>query len=224
MKKRKEKAAAYGVIGLGRFGTAIAITLAEAGKDVIVIDCDEEKVRALRPYTDYAYVTGNLSKEALQEIGMQDCDTVIIGIGDKIDTSILTTLNVVSLGVPRVIAKARSQEQGLVLEKIGAEVIYPERDMARRVGRQLLSGSFLDFIFLDNNVEIQQVAAGRRLIGQSVRDSDVRRRYSLNIIAIEHGGETDIEFSPDYCFREGDIVTVIGRQENIRRFEREQDE
>ena len=222
--KKKKKASAWGVIGLGRFGMALAITLAEAGKDVIVVDRDEDKVRTMRPYTDYAYVTDDLSKETLSEIGIGECDTVIIGIGEKIDTSILTTLNVVSLGVPRVIAKARSQEQGLVLEKIGAEVIYPERDMAIRLGKSLLSGSFLDFIFLDNEVEIQQVICGDRLIGDTVRDCDIRRRYGLNIIAIEHNETTEIEFSPDYRFCEGDIITVIGKQENIKRFEQDQNQ
>ena len=117
---KKSKANLFGVIGLGRFGTALAISLSEAGKDVIVVDRNEEKVKNLRQYTEYAFVTENLSKEALKEVGIQNCDTVIICIGERIDTSILTTLNVVSLGVPHVIAKATSQEQGAVLEKIGA--------------------------------------------------------------------------------------------------------
>ena len=148
----------FGVIGLGRFGTALAKTLAEAEKEVIVVDCNEEKVRELRHYTEYAYVTDNLSKDTLQEIGIQNCGTVIVCIGEKIDTSILTTLNVVSLGVPHVIAKAISSDQGAVLEKIGAEVVYPERDMALRLGKRLIANNnFLDFITLSNEVEIQQV-------------------------------------------------------------------
>lgn len=90
----------FGVIGLGRFGSALAQSLAQSGKEVIVVDCKEEKVRELRQYTEYAYVAETLTKETLEEIGIQNCDTVIVCIGEKIDTSILTTLNVVSLGVP----------------------------------------------------------------------------------------------------------------------------
>ena len=128
----------YGVIGLGRFGSALAQTLAEAGEEVIVVDNTEAKVRALRQFTEHAYVTEDLNKETLEEIGIQNCDTVIVCIGEKIDTSILTTLTVVGLGVPQVIAKAISRDQGEVLEKIGAEVVYPEHDMALKVAKRLL--------------------------------------------------------------------------------------
>ena len=197
---KKSKANLFGVIGLGRFGTALAISLAEAGKDVIVVDSNEDKVRELRQYTEYAFVTENLSKEALTEVGIQNCDTAIICIGERIDTSILTTLNVISLGVPHVIAKAISQDQGAVLAKLGAEVVYPERDMALRLGKRLVSNNFLDFIFLDDQVEIQQVPAGERMVGVSVQDFNIRQKYNLNIIAIEHGS---------------------GKVDNVKRFERD---
>ena len=218
---KKSKANLFGVIGLGRFGTALAISLAESGKDVIVVDSNEDKVRELRQYTEYAFVTESLSKEALTEIGIQNCDTAIICIGERIDTSILTTLNVISLGVPHVIAKAISQDQGAVLAKLGAEVVYPERDMALRLGKRLVSNNFLDFIFLDDQVEIQQVPVGERMVGVSVQDFNIRRKYNLNIIAIEHGNSTDIEVSPDYHFSKGDIVVVIGKVDNVKRFERD---
>lgn len=218
---KKSKANLFGVIGLGRFGTALAISLAESGKDVIVVDSNEDKVRELRQYTEYAFVTESLSKEALTEIGIQNCDTAIICIGERIDTSILTTLNVISLGVPHVIAKAISQDQGAVLAKLGAEVVYPERDMALRLGKRLVSNNFLDFIFLDDQVEIQQVPVGDRMVDVSVQDFNIRRKYNLNIIAIERGNSTDIEVSPDYHFSKGDIVVVIGKVDNVKRFERD---
>ena len=218
--KKKKDSSIFGIIGLGRFGTALAITLAEAGKEVIVVDQNEEKVKAMRQYTEYAFVCDNLSKEALSEVGIQNCDTVVVCIGSKIDTSILTTLNVVSLGVPRVISKATSQDQGAVLEKIGAEVVYPERDMATRLGTRLISGNFLDFIFLDNDIEIQQVPVSDSLVGKTIREINIRKKYSLNIIAIEHQQDTIIEFAPDYEFLEEDIIVVIGKLQNIRKFER----
>ena len=218
--KKKKDSSIFGIIGLGRFGTALAITLAEAGKEVIVIDQNEEKVKAMRQYTEYAFVCDNISKEALSEVGIQNCDTVVVCIGSKIDTSILTTLNVVSLGVPRVISKATSQDQGAVLEKIGAEVVYPERDMATRLGKRLISGNFLDFIFLDHDIEIQQVPVSDSLVGKTIREINIRKKYSLNIIAIEHQQDTIIEFAPDYEFLKEDIIVVIGKLQNIRKFER----
>ena len=218
--KKKKDSSIFGIIGLGRFGTALAITLAEAGKEVIVVDQNEEKVKAMRQYTEYAFVCDNLSKEALSEVGIQNCDTVVVCIGSKIDTSILTTLNVVSLGVPRVISKATSQDQGAVLEKIGAEVVYPERDMATRLGKRLISGNFLDFIFLDNDIEIQQVPVSDSLVGKTIREINIRKKYGLNIIAVEHDQNTIIELSPDYKLQSEDIIVVIGKVQNIRKLER----
>ena len=217
--KKKKDSSTFGIIGLGRFGTALAITLAEAGKDVIVIDQSEEKVKAMRQYTEYAFVCENLSKETLSEVGIQNCDTVVVCIGSKIDTSILTTLNVVSLGVPHVISKATSQDQGAVLEKIGAEVVYPERDMAIRLGKRLISGNFLDFIFLDNDIEIQQIAVSGSLVGKTIQEINIRKKYGLNIIAIEHRQDTLIEFTPDYELKAEDIIVVIGKIQNIRKLE-----
>ena len=216
---KNTKHTTFGVIGLGRFGTALAKSLAEAGKEVIVVDCNESKVRELRHYTEHAFVAEDLTKETLEDIGIQNCDTVIICIGEKIDTSILTTLNVVSLGIPQVIAKAISRDQGAVLEKIGAEVVYPERDMALRLGKRLVSNNFLDYISLDNEVEIQQIPVASKMVGMTVQEFNIRQKYGLNIIAIEHNHHTDVEFSSSYQFKAGDIISVIGQTGNIERFE-----
>ena len=213
-KKGTENTVSYGVIGLGRFGSALARRLAEAGEEVIVVDCSESKVKELRQYTENAYVADELSKEVLEEIGIQNCDTVIVGIGEKIDTCILTTLNVVN-------AKAISSDQGEVLEKIGAEVVYPERDMALRLARRLLTGSVLDNISLNNNVEIAEVRLTEKSAGRSVLEMDLRRSFGLNIIALEHNGKTDTEVDPAYIFKGDEILVVIGKKENITRFEKE---
>lgn len=219
MKKKIIPPTSYGVIGLGRFGTALAQSLAQSGKEVIVADSCESKVRELRPFTEHAYVVEDLNKETLMEIGIQNCDTVIVCIGEKIDTSILTTLNVVSLGVPHVVAKAISRDQGVVLEKIGAEVVYPERDMALRLGKRLVCNNCLDYITLDNDVEIRQIRVTEKLIGSSVLESNIRQDYGLNIIAIEQNCRTDIEVAPQYHFCAGDIIVTIGKKENLDRFE-----
>lgn len=213
----KTKMNSFGVIGLGRFGMAIAQYLAEAGKDVMIVDQKEEKVQELRHLTEYAFVVERLTRQTLEEIGIQNCDTVIIGIGEKIDTSILTTLNVVALGVPRVIAKAINRDHGTILEMLGAEVVFPERDMALYMGRYLIFNGFLDFISLNNNMEIQQFSVTDSMVGISVEELDVRQKYGLNIIAIGQEHTTDIEVSPKYRFRKGDSITAIGKVENFKR-------
>lgn len=216
---KEELSESYGIIGLGRFGTALAQKLAEAGREVIVVDRSEIKVKELRHYTDFAYVADELTKEVLEEIGIQNCDTVIVCIGEKIDTSILVTLNVVNLGVKRVIAKAISRDQGAVLEKIGAEVVYPERDMALRLAKKMLVSSVMDSISLDNNVEISEVMAPSRILGKSLEEARFRQKFGLNIIAVEHKGKTETDINPAYIFESGDVLVVIGKSENVSKFE-----
>ena len=219
MIKKKKESASFGVIGLGRFGTALAITLAQAGKEVIAVDRDESRVKELRQYTDYAFVADSINSDTLKEIGIQNCDVVAVCIGEKIDASILITMSVIDLGVPKVIAKASSVEQGEVLKRIGATVVYPEKDMAVRLGKRLISSTFMDYIALDNSVEIRQISVPESMLGASVIELNIRKKYGLNIIAVQNGHETNIEIAQDYRFREGDVLVVIGKIKNIDRME-----
>ena len=164
----------FGIIGLGRFGFSLAVTLAEAKREVLVLDSSESKIRQIRHLTDNALVVGELTKEALIEAGIQNCETVVICIGEKVDVSILTTLNVISMGVPRVIARAVSAEQGSILEKIGAEVIYPEHDMAMRLANRLLSSRVMDYIRLNDEITITELKLTSRINGQTVLTSGLR--------------------------------------------------
>ena len=219
--KKQNSDSSFGVIGLGRFGTALVKTLTEAGKEVIAIDKDEQRVRLVRKYTDFAFVVENLNQDTLEETGIQNCDTVTICIGEKLDVSILTTMQVIRMGIPHVISKANSQEHGEVLKHLGATVVYPEADMAVRIGKRLISSNLLDYIALDDHVEVRRLQVGGALLGHTIQELDVRRTYGINIIAIERNHQTNVEFSAQYTFREGDVVAVIGKVDKIDRFERE---
>lgn len=219
--KKKNSDISFGVIGLGRFGSALVKTLAEAGKEVIAIDKDEQRVKAVRKYTDFAFVVDNLNKETLEETGIQNCGTVTICIGEALDVSILTTMLVIRMGIPNVISKANSQEHGEVLKQLGAMVVYPESDMAVRIGKRLISGSLIDYISLDDNVEVRRIAVGGAMVGHSILELNIRNAYGINVIAVERDHQTDVEFPPQYVFREGDIVAVIGNEDKIDHFERE---
>ena len=219
MKKRtRETAESFGVIGLGRFGSALVECLAQSGKEVIAIDKDETRVREARRFTDMALVVGALDRESLGEAGIQNCDTVVICIAEQVDVSILTTMTVLDMKVPHVVAKASSIMHGEVLKRLGAKVVYPERDMAIRLGKGLVYHSFLDSVALEGNVEVRRIQVTEPLIGLTVRETDFRQNYGLNIIAIEHNHHT-VEFSSGYKFQEGDIISVIGQTGNIERFE-----
>lgn len=209
----------YGIIGLGRFGTALAQTLADAGKEVLVLDNNESKIINIRDQIENAFVITSLEKESLEDVGIHNCNIVIVCIGKSIDVSILTTLRVISMGVPRVIAKAFSYEQGIILEKIGAEVIYPEYDMGVRLAKNLIGYNVLESIELKEDVAILEYNLTDKLANKTVEQSDLRKKYGLNIIAIVHDGETITNITPDRTLEENDKIVVIGKKDNLNRFE-----
>lgn len=207
----------YGIIGLGKFGHALALELAESGADIMVLDRDEEKVRDFREYTDSAFVTKSLDKNTLAESGIQNCDIVVICMSEQLDTSILTTLNLVSLGVPHVIAKASSAEHGEILEKLGAEVVYPERDIALRLAHRLEASRMLDYIQLSEKLNISKLIAPSCIVGKSVMEVNLRAKFGVNIIAIENGMTVIETVMPDYIFKGGDILFVSGNKQGLTR-------
>ena len=209
----------FGIIGLGRFGFSLASTLAEAKREVLVLDSSENKIRSIRHLTDNALVVSDLSKDSLMQAGIQNCETVIICIGEKIDVSILTTLNVISMGVPRVIAKAISLEQGKILDKIGAEVIYPEHDMAIRLANRLMSSRVMDYITLNDDITITELRLTSKISGQTVLQASIRKKFKLNIIALEQDKKTITEITPELVLHENDIAVLVGKKEHIKKFE-----
>lgn len=215
---KKNKNKTYGIIGIGRFGMALAIELAEAGADILVIDRDEEKIREMREYTENAFVVNNLDKKTLLDTGIQNCDVAVVCIGEHLDTSILTTLNLVSIGIPKVIAKSKSAEHGEVLEKLGADVVYPEKDMAVRLAHRLEASRVLDYVQLSERLNISKQMVPDNMVGKSIIDADVRKKYGVNIIAIENNGKLTENLRPDYIFRNGDILFLSGSRDNLNKF------
>ena len=216
-KKKKKERLIYGIIGMGRFGTALAEELAAAGADLIIIDRDEEKIRQARELTENAFIVKGLDKKALIETGIHNCDVAVVCIGEHIDTSILTTLNLVSIGVPKVISKSNSTEHGEILEKLGAEVVYPERDIAIRLAHRLRTTQVLDFVQLSEKINISKLTAPDEIVGKTVIEANLRARFSLNIIAIENCGKVTEAVLPDYVFKENDILYLSGSKDGFRK-------
>ena len=214
-KNKKREKLIYGIIGLGRFGTALASELAASGADMIIVDKDEERIDYAKELTENAYIVRNLEKKTLIETGMQNCDVVALCIGEQIDVSILTTLNLISMGIPKVIAKASSAEHGDILEKLGAEVVYPERDMALRLAHRLETSASLDFIQLSEKLNISKFVLPEQAEGKTVVDVNFRGKFGLNIIAIENGSEINESVRPDYIFKKGDILYLSGSKEGF---------
>lgn len=211
----------YGIIGLGRFGMSLTKTLAEAGEDVIVLDRKEEKLREVRDYVQEAFLVDKLTKESLEECGIGHCDTVIICIGQKVDVSVLATLNVLNLGVKRVIAKADSNDHGIILEKIGAEVVYPESETATRLAAVLQGSKAMDMMSLNGEYVISEIKVTRRLYGKKLKDLKLEK-YDLKLVALEYEPDkTIIEFEPDEILEQEDAIVVAGKFSDVSDFERE---
>ena len=217
-RRKKSDAITYGIVGLGRFGYALAMELAAFGADIMVMDSDEDKVRAMREYTEDAYVVKSHDKKTLSETGIQNCDIAIVCMGEKMDTSILNTLTLVSLGIPKVIAKASSAEHGEILQRLGAEVVYPERGMALRLAHRLESSSVLDFVQLSEKVNISKIIVPDSIVDKTVLAVDFRGRFGINIIAIENHSGVQQKINPGYKFQKGDILYVSGDKPSLSHF------
>ncbi len=218
-RKKRKSETLYGVIGLGRFGMALAQSLAAAGREILVADREQNKINQAASFTDNAYRVDELTKENLEAIGLQECDVVIIGIGEQIDVSILATLTVLRLGVKRVIAKAKSEEHGEVLKTLGAEVVYPEKDMAMRLTNKLVAPHVLEYISLSDDIDIMEVALTERVHGKTVVELNLRGKFGLNIIAVEQNDKLTADVRPDMILQAGDTIAVIGKPGQIRAFE-----
>ena len=218
-RKKRKSETLYGVIGLGRFGMALAQSLAAAGREILVADREQNKINQAASFTDNAYRVDDLTKENLEAIGLQECDVVIIGVGEQIDVSILATLTVLRLGVKRVIAKAKSEEHGEVLKTLGAEVVYPEKDMAMRLANKLIAPHVLEYISLSEDIDIMEIVLTERVHGKTVVELNLRGQFGLNIIAVEQNDKLTADVRPDMVLQAGDMIAVIGKPEQIKAFE-----
>lgn len=209
----------YAVIGLGRFGVSLASKLFEAGQEVLGVDKNEERVEDAHPYVTHALIADSTDADALKSIGIRNIDTVIVAIGNDIQSSILTVLLLKELGVKEVIAKALNKLHGQVLYKIGADwVIFPERDMGIRVAHQLLSPNVLNFIELSKDYSVEEIKIPDNMTKKSLREIDLRARFNLSVIAIRREHDINISPSPDETMSAGDVLVVIGKNKDLERF------
>ncbi|WP_160720283.1 potassium channel family protein [Bacillus sp. USDA818B3_A] len=211
----------FAVIGLGRFGGSICRTLTEEGMEVLGIDVNEERVNEYSMIASHAVVGDTTDENVLKSLGIRNFDHVIVAIGDDIQASILTTLILKELGVACITAKAQNDYHEKVLRKIGADhVVHPERDMGRRIANNMASNSVLDYLELSAEHSIVEIAANQKLIGNTIMDLDIRKRYGLNIVAIKRGEEIIVSPQAKETFQSNDVLIVIGNDHDIDRFEK----
>ena len=208
------------VIGLGRFGSAVALELSELGHEVLALDERESYVQEIANKVTHAVAGDARDPAVLRALGVRNYDCAVVAVGEDVGTSALITLNLKELGVKRVICKAQSDIHRKILEKIGADrVVFPEYDMGVKLAQGLSSSSVLNFIELSDDFGIVELEIPKSWQHRSIRDLDVRAKYHVNIIAVRKGstGQLDVAPGGDYVLEAKDAVVTLGRNEDINR-------
>lgn len=172
-----------GVLGLGVFGKTLAKELSKFEQDVIVIDSDQDNVQDVSEFVSKAAIGDFTELDFLKHMGIADCDSVVIATGNSLESSVLAVMHCKKLGVPNVIAKAKSTIYEEVLYEIGADfVISPERESGRQVASSLLRHKIADIIKLESDISVVEFKVPASWVGKTVVELDVRKKYDLNII------------------------------------------
>lgn len=212
----------FAVIGLGRFGLSVAATLRSQGHEVLAIDNDEENVQSAQTeeWVTQAICLDSTNIHALEELGLQGFDGVILAIGEDLQASILTALNLMELGVKKLIAKASDANHGKILERMNVpQVVFPERDMGKRVAQMVMQSSILESFQLDPRFSVIEMKAPDHVLNRTLAQLNLRVKFGISVVAIKHRGtELAIIPGPDHVISENDLLVIIGDNQGIRHF------
>ncbi len=219
MRKKDEKEV-FGVIGTGRFGLAVAEELLARGKYVIVADHDQQRLKPLYETDAEVVVINDVSKESLLEAGMKEADTVIVGIGKDVESSILAALNALELGVKHVICKVISEDHSKILKKIGADVVFPETEIGKRTAIRLCEKLAEDILPLSEEFSIIQVRTPKDLDGKTVKELKIREKFGISIIAVVKDGKANGSVGPETMLHLDEIMVLSGSNRDLEKFNR----
>jgi trk system potassium uptake protein TrkA len=215
---KKHGASTIAVIGLGRFGTALALELVKTGREVLGIDSDERLVQANAESLTHVVQADSTDEASLKELGIQDFDSAMVAIGSDLEASILTASLLLQLGVPEVWAKATSVSHGRILEQLGVHhVIFPEMDMGKRVAH-MVSGESLDYIQLDEDFVMAKTEVPESFDGKTLSDMKFRSNHGVTVVATRKEGESYTPSFPETVLHTGDVMIVSGRTSKVEDF------
>ena len=208
------------VIGLGRFGSALALELMSSGTEVLGIDADEDIVQSHNGRLTQVVRADSTKEEALRQLDVPEFDLAVVGIGTNVEASILTASLLLSFGLRNVWAKALSEPHGRILTQLGVgHVVYPEHDMGRRVAH-LVRGAVLDYIQFEDDFAMVKTRAPASMVGIRLGDSGIRTKYQVTVVAVHRRGQGFTYASADTVVEADDMVIVAGRTKMAERFSR----
>lgn len=215
---KRNKKHEFAVIGLGRFGRAVAKTLSEKGFNVLGVDRDPQIVQHVSEYCTQSVVLNSTDEDALRALDIASFDTVIVAIGSDLESNIITTVALKALGVRRVICKAQTRRQKDILLRVGADqVVQPEADAGRRLALELSAPNLLDQIPFGDTHSILEIRVPGSIIGKTLAEVDFRNRFGATVVAVKHEQAVTIAPAAEYRLDSSDVIVVIGQTETMGR-------
>jgi trk system potassium uptake protein TrkA len=206
------------VVGLGRFGGAVARTLTRLGSEVLAIDRDPRLVQEFANRITHAVEADSTDPEALDQLGVKDFQHAVVAIGSDLEASILTVAALVDIGIPQIWAKAVTAAHGRILERVGAHVVvFPERDMGERIGHRV-TGKMIDYIELDEGFALVETNPPKELVGKTLEEYGVRAKHKVTVVCIRPAGGTFTYATPDTRIGADDVLVVAGETKAAERF------
>jgi len=206
------------VIGLGRFGGSLALELVNRGSEVLGIDSDQKIIQHYADDLTHAAVADSTDAEALRQLGVDEFERAVVGIGSHIEASILTTAVLTDFRIPSIWAKAISRQHGRILQRIGAHhVVLPEHDMGERVAHLVTGGRLLDYIAFDDDYAMAKTVPPQEAIGVPLSESRLRQRYGVTVVGIKRPGKEFTYAVSDTAPQRGDVIIVAGHISDIER-------
>jgi trk system potassium uptake protein TrkA len=206
------------VIGLGRFGSALAHTLVDMGYEVLGVDFDADTVQEHAGSLTHVVQADTTSERALRQIGAGDVVSAVVCIGTDIESSVLTTTALVDLGIRNVWAKAITTSHGRILQRVGAHhVVFPEAEMGSRVAH-LVTGQALEYLPLDENFVIAEMSAPDELLGVALGDSNLRAKYKVTVVCVKPQGGQFTYADRETVLSNSDLIVIAGHRADVDRF------
>lgn len=206
------------VLGLGSFGASVAVTLQQLGCDVVAVDQDMEKVHDVAESVTYAMQADIGNPELLHSLGSKNFDGLVVASSEDLEGSIMAVMAAKEIGIPYILCKAHNKRYAEVLKKVGADaIVFPEKEMGRRIAKNLVSANLADWIALSPDYSIVEIATPKSWVGKTLKELNVRKIHEINIVGIKEGEHVEITPDPEIPLKAEMILMLIGSNKTLEK-------